>query len=147
MSIQSAARDLPHEPQTKVAAAEGDVDRHIFENRIRPRITVEIIDEHRADPFGASHSPDLEMVLRYLRRNPVRSKPRYLLVETQPFREWRLALYDRQRGVGPTVTDCSFGTRGEAQHAIFVRRLLDLDDDNVTRTVRQAESKEPKQDA
>lgn len=147
MSIEHAARDLPHDPHAKFSAAEGDVDRHIFENRIRPRITVGIIDEHRADPFGASHSPDLEMVLRYLRRNPMRSKPRYLLVETQPFKEWRLALYDRQRGVGPTVTDSSFGTRGEAQHAIFVRRLLDLDDDSVTRTVRQAESEERQHDA
>lgn len=147
MSIQGAARDLAHDPHAKVSAAEGDVDRHIFENRIRPRITVEIIEEHRADPFGASHSPDLEMILRYLRRNPVRSKPRYLLVETQPFAEWRLALYERQRGVGPTVTDSSFATRGEAQHAIFVRRLLDLDDDRVTRTVRQAENKERQQNA
>jgi hypothetical protein len=123
---------------TKAAEAAADVDRRIFETTIRPAITAATIAEHRENPFSA-HSPALEIVLRYLRRNPVRSKPRYLLVELEPFQKWCLALYSRRRGVPPTLTDEHFSSRAEAQHAIFIRRLLDLEDPEVTRIVHAAE--------
>jgi hypothetical protein len=124
---------------TKAAAAETDVDRHILETRIMPLVRPEIIAEHKADPFGAGHSPDLEMLLRFLRRNPVRTKPRYLLVETVPFKEWCLALYHRVRGEGPTLTDERFTSREEAQHAIFLQRLVDLDDPSIIRVVEASQ--------
>jgi hypothetical protein len=123
----------------KFAAAEADVERHNLETRIRPLVRPEIIAEHKDDPFGAGHSPDLEMLLRFLRRNPVRIKPRYLLVETVPFKEWCLAEYHRVRGEGPNLTDERFTSREEAQHAIFIKRLLDLDDPEITRVVQASQ--------
>ncbi|MEV1286124.1 hypothetical protein [Micromonospora sp. NPDC049679] len=123
----------------KAAAAAADVDQHILETRIRPLVTPETIAEHQADPFGAGHGPELEMLLRFLRRNPMRTKPRYLLVETVPYKEWCLALYHRRRGEGPTLTDTRFTSREAAQHAIFLKRLLDLDDPTITSVVEAAE--------
>lgn len=119
----------------KTADAERDVDRHIFEKQIRPTITPETIAEHERNPFGAGHSPALEVLLRYLRRNPVRSKPRYVLVETEPHREWCIALHSRERGAPITLTEDRFTSQAQAQHAIFLKRLYDLGDDAVTAIV------------
>jgi hypothetical protein len=119
----------------KTLDAERDVDRRIFEKQIRPTITAETIAEHKANPFGAGHSPELEILLRYLRRNPVRSKPRYVLVETKPYQEWRLGLHSRERGVPITLTEEVFTSQEEAQHVIFLKRLIDLEDEAVTRVV------------
>jgi hypothetical protein len=121
--------------QSKVADAERDVDRYIFEHQIRPTITPDTIAEHRSNPFGAGHSPELEILLRYLRRNPVRSRPRYMLVETEPYQEWSIALHARQRGEPLVLTGETFTSQADAQHEIFLKRLLDLDDPEVTRIV------------
>jgi hypothetical protein len=122
----------------KTAAAEHDVDRLIFDRQIRPTITPETIAEHEENPFGAGHSPALEILLRYLRRNPVRSKPRYVLVETEPYREWCLALHSRERGTAITLTGERFTSQAQAQHAIFLKRLHDLGDETVAAVVNAA---------
>ena len=123
----------------KTQAAADDVDRCIFENTIKPTITHATIAEHKANPSGPGHSPELEILLRYLRRNPVRSKSRYVLVELEPFREWCLALHSRRRGDPPTLTNERFTSLAEAQHAIFLKRLVDLDDADVARVVLGAD--------
>ena len=127
------------DPLEKVAAASRDVDREIFRRTVKPCVTPEVIAEHRGNPFGPGHSPELEVVLRYLRRDPVRSKPRYVLVAAQPEKEYRIALSTRERGVPLTVTDESFASSDAAQHAIFVKRLRDLDDADIDRAVDAAE--------
>jgi hypothetical protein len=123
---------------TKTEAAAADVDRHIFEVTVKPTITDATIAEHEAKPSGPGHSPELEILLRYLRRNPMRSKPRYVLVETEPFREWCLALHSRRRGDPPTLTERRFTSLAAAMHAIFLNRLLDLGDSEVTSVVANA---------
>jgi hypothetical protein len=120
----------------KTDAAAHDVDRRIFEATIKPTITPEVIAEHAGNVAGPGHSPELEILLRYLRRNPVRSVPRYVLVETLPYREWVIALHSRRRGDPPVLTEARFTDFEKAQHAIFLRRLLDLGDPDVTRIVQ-----------
>lgn len=119
----------------KTDAALVDVDRRILEATIKPTITPQVIIEHARNVAGPGHSPELEILLRYLRRNPIRSKPRYVLIETQPFREWVIGLHSRRRGDPPALTEARFTDFAEAQHAIFLRRLLDLGDPDVTRIV------------
>ncbi len=126
------------EAEAKTEAAARDVDRRIFEGTIKPIITPAVIAEHKANPCGPAQSPELKMLLTYLRRNPVRSKPRYVLVEIEPFREWSVALHSRRRGDAPAVTNERFTSLTEAQHAVFLKRLLDLGDPEVTRMVEQA---------
>jgi hypothetical protein len=128
------------DPLEKTAVASRDVDRNIFENRVKPRITPETIAEHGANPFGPGHSPDLEVVLRYLRRDPMKHRPRYILVAAKPNGPYHVAEHSRVRGEQPTVTDESYASTAEAQHAIFLKRLRDLDDEDVQRAIEAAES-------
>jgi hypothetical protein len=58
------------EQNSRAHAAYCQVERYIFETEIVPRITAEIIEEHRATPVG-KHSDELERVLTYLRKNQV----------------------------------------------------------------------------
>jgi hypothetical protein len=127
------------DPVSKTEAAARDVDRFIFENTIKPTVTPATIAEHKANPCGRGQSPELKILLGYLRRNPVKSKPRYLLVEIEPFREWSLALHSRRRGDPPTLTNERFTSLAAAQHAVFLKRLLDLGDPGVARAVEQNE--------
>jgi hypothetical protein len=122
----------------KVDQAGREVDRLIFTQQVRPTITAETIAEHRANPFGAGHSPALEILLRYLRRNPVPGKPRYVLLETTPYQEWVIALHPGGKAAPITATDARFTSQAAAQHAIFLARLRDLGDPEVTRIVDAA---------
>jgi hypothetical protein len=122
----------------KVHAAEQDVDRYIFENHVRPRITPEVIAEHAENTIGSGHSPDLEVVLRYLRRIPTKSIPRYVIVETEPNVEFTIALHGRVRAEPLIYTDETFPSIVAAQHAIFLKRLRDLGDDAVDRALAAA---------
>jgi hypothetical protein len=126
------------DPLTKIADATRDVERYIFERTVKPKITPEIIAEHKARPIGGSHSADLETVLRYLRRIPTKHKPRYVIIETKPGEEFALALHSRVRAAPLVLTGQRFATIEEAQHAIFLNRLRELEDDAVTRAVEAA---------
>jgi hypothetical protein len=121
----------------KATQAGREVDRLIFTQQVRPTITPETIAEHRANPFGSGHSPALEILLRYLRRNPVPDTPRYVLVETKPYQEWYLARHPGGKAAPLTITDQRFTSQAQAQHAIFLARLRDLSDPEVTRIVDQ----------
>jgi hypothetical protein len=125
------------EAMEKVTHAGREVDRLIFTQQVRPTITPETIAEHRENPFGAGHSPELEILLRYLRRNPAPGKPRYVLVETKPYQEWYLALHPGGKAAPLTVTDQRFTSQAEAQHAIFLARLRDLGDPGIARIVAE----------
>jgi hypothetical protein len=126
------------EALAKVQAAEQDVDRYIFENHVRPRITPEVIAEHEANTIGSGHSPDLEVVLRYLRRIPTKTIPRYVIVETKPNVEFTIAQHGRVRAEPLTYTEETFASIPDAQHAIFLRRLRDLGDEAVDRALERA---------
>jgi hypothetical protein len=126
------------EATEKVEQAGREVDRLIFTQQVRPTITAETIAEHRANPFGAGHSSALEILLRYLRRNPVPGKPRYVLLETKPYQEWVIALHPGGKAAPLTVTEQRFTSQAEAQHAIFLARLRDLGDPEITQLVDAA---------
>ncbi len=98
------------------------VEEHIFETEIKPRITPELIDEHRRRPIG-KHSDDLERVLTYLRKHHLEMTGKYILVCTKPHQEWRIGVI--RDDVPPELLDEVFHDRYEAEHAVFLRRLRD----------------------
>ena len=109
-----------------MAAAERAAVRHRYATRIAPRITPQLIEEHRADPFGR-HSDELEVVLRFLRRDLVTTRPRYVIVAERPYESpYRIGEHSRRPGAPITLTAECYATEEEAQHAIFLRRLRDL---------------------
>jgi hypothetical protein len=118
----------------KVANASKDVERHIFETNVKPRVTAAIVQEHRADPFGR-HSSDLEVVLRFLRRDLVKSLPRYVLVSEASYGRFEIAQNPRIPGAPISRTGEVYETEEEAEHAVFVLRLRALDDPDVDRTL------------
>ncbi|GEL18079.1 hypothetical protein [Pseudonocardia asaccharolytica] len=112
------------EQNARAHAAYRQVEKHIFETEIAPRVTAEIIEEHRATPIG-KHSDDLERVLTYLRKNQLVMKGKYILVCTRPHEEWRIAEITGEPDQPPTLLDDTFTDRFEAEHAIFRKRLRD----------------------
>src|SRR5918996_5972646 len=70
-------------------AAYLQVERHIRETDVRPRVTQAIVDEHRERPIG-KHSDELERVLIYLRRHHLEMEGKYILVCTKPHEEYRI---------------------------------------------------------
>jgi hypothetical protein len=114
------------DPVEKVASAAWAAARHRYATQVAPRITPELIEEHRADPFGR-HSIDLEIVLRFLRRDLVNTRPRYVIVAERPYESaFRVGENPRRPGAPITVADERYATEEEAQHAVFLRRLRDL---------------------
>jgi branched-chain amino acid transport system permease protein len=109
------------------------VDRNVqvyleFERRLRPRIralvTDELIAEHAAAPLGP-HSDALQRVLNYFRRQPQPGK--YILVATEPWREYRIATLSGTRGeVAKILGEETFASEEEGLHGIFLRRVADL---------------------
>jgi len=92
--------------------------------RIRALVTDELVEEHARKPLG-QHSDALERVLSYFRRQPNAGK--YIIVATEPWREYRIAVLSGERGVVPgVVEDETFATEEAAMHGVFLRRLRDL---------------------
>lgn len=121
-------REPPWDPVGKVASAARAAARHRLETQVRPRITPRLVEEHRADPFGR-HGVDLEIVLRFLRRDLITTRPRYVIVAEEPYESrYRIGENPRRPGAPITLTDESYATEEEAQHAVFLRRLRDLDE-------------------
>ena len=100
-----------------------DIDRRIFEETIRPLITKEIIEEHRANPIG-KHSEELGLVLRYFRRHHEDVAGKDVVVCTTPEKQWHLGEYPAERGKRPTIfwNEC-FDSIEAAEHALFLKRL------------------------
>jgi hypothetical protein len=105
-------------------AAYLQVERHILETEVKPRVTQAIVDEHRRRPIG-KHSDDLERVLIYLRKHHLEMEGKYILVCTKPHEEWRIARLSGKPGVPPELLSDSFSDRYEAEHGLFLKRLAD----------------------
>ena len=100
----------------------------LFEQRARKRtvalISDQVVAEHASNPAGP-HSDDLQRVLRYFRRAPLRGK--YVVVAVHPWQEYRIGMLTGVRGEAPAVLDDGpYGTEEEAMHAVFLRRVADL---------------------
>jgi hypothetical protein len=97
-------------------------DRAILERRIRALVTPELVAEHAARAFGP-HSPALEEVLHFLRRNPAPGVPRFVVHRRGAVR-WIVGLKPERPG-GPmrVVGDAQHPARDGAEHEVFRRRL------------------------
>lgn len=118
--------DLPsiREQHSREQTAFRQVEDHVLATQIKPRITPEIIEEHRRRPIG-KHSDELERVLVYLRKHHLTMAGKYVLVCTKPHEEWRIAQLGTQPDAPPELLDETFGDRFEAEHGLFVKRLRD----------------------
>jgi len=98
-------------------------DSHILTRRVRGLVDPTLVAEHRERPFGP-HSPALIEVLDFLRRNPDPELPRYLLLDLG--NEFGVGIRASQRGAEPARDGAdAYLTRGEAEHAVLLRRLRD----------------------
>lgn len=98
-----------------------------------PKRRGELIAEHRARPLYTAaqpgqpapmDSPELARLLDRLRVVPQQGK--HVIVETQPWREYRIGILPGVRGVPVELTDESYASREDAEHAIFLKRLAAL---------------------
>lgn len=112
------------EQNARAHVAYRQVEHHIFATEVKPRVTSEIIEEHKRRPVG-KHSDELERVLIYLRKHHLEMPGKYILVCTKPHEEWRIAELSGTPGVPPKLLDDKFGDRYEAEHGLFLRRLRD----------------------
>jgi hypothetical protein len=94
----------------------------IWENTVRPLVTDEVIEEHRGNPFGR-HSPALDMVLGFLRNDPLRMSPRLVVVILRPEEQWAIGDVSREVGVPVHVRPDVYYSVEEIEHAIFRERL------------------------
>ena len=69
-------------------------------------------------------SPELARLLDRLRVVPQRGK--HVIVETTPWQEYRIGLLPGVRGTPVEVTEESYSSREDAEHAIFLKRLAAL---------------------
>lgn len=92
-----------------------------------------LIAEHRANPRGAatqpnsppcSPSPTLKRLVDRLRVVPQADK--HTIVETKPWAEYAIGLLPGRRGGTIRITRERYGTREDAEHAIFLKRLRAL---------------------
>jgi hypothetical protein len=97
----------------------------IYLNQVKPLLTGELIEAHRRNPWGP-HGCELEFVLTYIRRHFC-EMPRYIVICTRPESEYSIARHPRARGRAIELTDERFASEKEIQHAIFLKRLSDLE--------------------
>ncbi len=105
--------------------------RHYLLAALRdPARRAELIEEHRNRPIYRGtrpggppelDSPELGRLLDKLRVVPQANK--HCIVETVPWTEYRIGILPGKRGEAVEVTDETYKTRDEAEHAIFLKRL------------------------
>lgn len=100
--------------------------------QVRALVTVDVIEEHRADPVGEvhHHSGPLNQVLNYLRMAPTPGKE--FAYMTVPFAEYRIGIISpRGQEVEYPVSETYDSEHAVAQE-IFLRRLrkigVDIDE-------------------
>jgi hypothetical protein len=113
--------DLP-EDLGKQQAVTADLVRYMWRNQIAPLISDEIVAEHWANPLG-KHTPSLDMVLWFLRGDPLPEEPRLVVIILVPEREWAIGEHPRKPGVSVRVRPGSYSSPEEIEHAIFLERL------------------------
>lgn len=102
------------------------LDERIAKNQILPRITDDLIEEHKNNPLS-EHSDDLQRVLHYFQRQPVPDK--YVIIETDRDATWKLGKLSGDRGEPPEILDTeTYKSLEAAQHAVFVKRVDELRD-------------------
>ena len=79
--------------------------------------------EFRARPFG-EHSPDLQYLLNLLRKPSER--PFYVLIMTEPYRRWALAVKEPGTLEPPRLTNTMFTDLEEAEWHVFKLRWREL---------------------
>ncbi len=113
-------------PDPPEIAAYRAADRRLFEDHLRPLVTPELVAEHRHNPFGP-HSPHLERILLYLRRNHGEQRGQYGIVALEPDQLFGVVVLSGDRQTPPErVPDLAATSRAEAEHMVFCRRLSDL---------------------
>jgi branched-chain amino acid transport system permease protein len=91
---------------------------------LRPLLTKKLLAEHRRNPLG-DHGDALKRVLNYFRRSLTLTP--YVVVYTEPFREWRLARLSGERGKPPTLIDGpGYNSEAQAMHAVFLKRAEEV---------------------
>jgi len=100
-------------------------DRVVLDQTLRPAFDPALIGEHRQAPFGP-HSPALAALLLFLRRNPDPALPRYCIIRSGKPPRWGIGHKPSRPGLSITaLTELVYRSRGEAEHAVFLRRLID----------------------
>jgi N,N-dimethylformamidase len=84
---------------------------------------LELAREFRARPFG-EHSPDLQYLLNLMRKP--RGEPFHMLVMTEPYRRWTLALMDPADPGPPRLTNTTFERIEDAEWHVFRLRWKQL---------------------
>jgi len=91
---------------------------------LKTLITPQLIEEFNRTPLG-QHSEALERLLNYFRRQSQVDKYAVLVVEQ--FKAYRIVALSGHRGVPPRlVEDKIYPSIGDAQRAVFMRRVQDL---------------------
>jgi hypothetical protein len=91
---------------------------------LRRLMTPELIEEHRADPRGATtpHSADLQQILNYLRMSPVASK--LFAYAQRPHEAYLIGAITARGQHTETLPGGPYGSEREAVHEVFLRRLI-----------------------
>jgi hypothetical protein len=117
MSITDVREDLARQQ-----AVTADEMVYIWHHTVRPLINPGLIDEHQSNPLGR-HSPGLDMVLAFLRSDPLPATPRLVVVILEPERTWAIGEHSRTKGVPVHVRPGTFDSVEAIEHAIFLERL------------------------
>ena len=98
----------------------------ILDRWIRPKVSSKLIQEHRQDPFG-KHSPELDIVLNFLRRRPLKEKPMYVVVRVATDVYVIGEVSDVRGQPVRFVGGRTFPSEEEVEHAVFLRQLGDYE--------------------
>ena len=99
------------------------------------KIRNRLIEEHRACPVGKApalhkgqpgveHSKELRTVLDKLRRQPMAGK--YVTICKKDFKDYRIGVCSGVRGQPVEIMEESFSSEEACEHAIFLKRVLEL---------------------
>ena len=84
---------------------------------------IDLAEEFKARPFG-EHSPDLQYVLNLMRKP--KAQPFPMLVMTEPYRRWTLAIMEPGASKLPRLTNTVFTSVQEAEWHVFKLRWKEL---------------------
>ena len=107
-----------------------DTRMYILPHLRDPAKLAALIDEHKENPVyrgttpgrGAEmNSEPLKRLLDRLRATPQAGK--HTIFETCPWEKYTIGILPGSRGGTVEMTDESYPTRGQAEHAIFLKRL------------------------
>jgi hypothetical protein len=101
---------------------EMDLMKHIWRSNVAPLIRPEIVDEHRERPFG-KHSAPLDVLLYFLRSDPLPKRPRLVGVVIKFEQEWAVAEVSRDGQPQIHVRAERYASPEEVEHTIFLERL------------------------